>query len=147
MTSAITASFITYLFIRRRQRRISAGRFGSRSTGTSIIFCHARSPGRSWLALCDTRQYNILLTSYSDLARDETAYINQILDFHGIPRSLFRRPQIEKTVVASHYRVGSENEWLTAFNAGQIAKSTAMIGDDLIERFGWDRVGAARMAS
>jgi hypothetical protein len=103
---------------------------------------------RSWLAVCDTCQYNILLTSYSDLARDETAYINQILDFYGIPRSLFRRPQIEKTVLSCHYRVGSQNEWLTAFNAGQIARTTAMIGDDLIERFGWDRgVAAARMAS
>lgn len=92
---------------------------------------------RLWLAVYDSRQYDMLLTSYSDLVRDETGYINKILDFYQIPHCLFRKPHIEKTVHGSHYRVGSENEWLTAFTAGQIAKSTAMIGGDLIERFGW----------
>jgi hypothetical protein len=103
---------------------------------------------RLWLAVYDSRQYDILLTSYSDLAHDEIAYLNKILDFYQIPRGLFRQPRIEKTVLASHYRVGSETEWLTAFTAGQIAKSTAMIGGDLIERFGWSTgLATARMAS
>lgn len=103
---------------------------------------------RLWLTVYDSRQYDILLTSYSDLARDEVAYFNKILDFYQIPRSLFRDPQIEKTVLASHYRVGSESEWLTAFTAGQITKSTAMIGGDLVARFGWvPSVATTKMAS
>lgn len=92
---------------------------------------------RLWLAVYDSHQYDILLTSYSGLARDELGFINKILDFYEIPRSLFRKPQLEKTVLTTHYRVGSENEWLTAFTAEQIAKATSMIGQDLIERFGW----------
>jgi hypothetical protein len=92
---------------------------------------------RSWLAVCDTRRYDILLTSFSELARDELSYIHKILDFYAIPRGLFRRPHIEKSLHGSHFRAGLEDEWLTAFSRDQTAKATAMTGEDLIERFGW----------
>ena len=32
---------------------------------------------------------------------------------------------------------GLEDEWLTAFTGDQILKSTAMVGQDLLQRFGW----------
>lgn len=92
---------------------------------------------RSWLATCDSRRYDILLTSFSELARDELSYIHKILEFYAIPQALFRRPHIEKTVQGSHFRAGLEDEWMMAFSPEQIAKATAMIGRDLIERFGW----------
>jgi hypothetical protein len=92
---------------------------------------------RSWLATYDSRRYDILLTSFSELAHDELGYIHKILDFYAIPRRHFRRPHIEKTVQDSHFRAGLEDEWLTAFSADQTAKATALIGQDLIERFGW----------
>jgi hypothetical protein len=92
---------------------------------------------RSWLATCDSHRYDILLTSFSELARDELGYIHKILDFYAIPRGAFRRPHIEKTIQGSHFRAGLEDEWLTAFNLDQSATATAIIGQDLIERFGW----------
>jgi hypothetical protein len=94
---------------------------------------------RSWLAVYDSRRYNILLTNYSALARDELAYIYQILDFYEIPRSAFHRPKIEKTVLGSHFRTGTEDEWLRAFTGDQVMRTTAMVGEDLIARFGWRR--------
>ena len=92
---------------------------------------------RSWLEIHDARRYDILLTSFSELARDELGYIHKILDFYAIPHELFRRPHVEKTLLHSHFRAGLEDEWRTAFNPDQIAKATAMVGHDLIERFGW----------
>jgi len=92
---------------------------------------------RLWLTVYDSRQYELLLTSFSELARDELAFIHKILDFYEIPHSLFRQPVIEKTVLGSHFRAGLEDEWTTAFTADQIAKANAQIGRDLIERFGW----------
>jgi hypothetical protein len=92
---------------------------------------------RSWLAVYDSRRYDILLTSFSELARDEPGYIHKILDFYAIPRELFRRPHVERTLHHSHFRAGLEDEWLTAFSPDQVARATSMIGDDLIERFGW----------
>jgi len=92
---------------------------------------------RLWLTVYHSRQYEILLTSFSELARDELGFIHKILDFYEIPRSLFCRPVIEKTVLGSHFRAGLEDEWMTAFTTGQIAKANSHIGRDLIERFGW----------
>ncbi len=92
---------------------------------------------RSWLAIYDSRRYDILLTSFSELARDELGYIHKILDFYAIPPDLFRPPHVERTLLHSHFRAGLEDEWLTAFSPDQVAKATSIIGHDLIERFGW----------
>lgn len=92
---------------------------------------------RSWLAIYDSRRYDILLTSFSELARDELSYIRKILDFYAIPREVFHRPHVERTLLHSHFRAGLEDEWLTAFSPDQVARATSLIGDDLIERFGW----------
>ena len=92
---------------------------------------------RSWLAVCNSHQYDILLTSFSELARDELAYIHSILDFYAIPRTLFHRPTIEKTILGSHFRTGLEDEWRTTFTADQLANANTLVGLDLIERFDW----------
>jgi hypothetical protein len=92
---------------------------------------------RSWLTIYDSRRYDILLTSFSELARDEQAYIHKILEFYAIPPDLFHRPHVEKTLLHSHFRAGLEDEWRTAFSPDQIARATAIVGHDLIERFGW----------
>jgi Sulfotransferase domain len=102
---------------------------------------------RSWLAAYDSRRYDMLLTTFSELARDELGYIHRILDFYAISRGLFRRPHIAKTLQGSHFRAGLQDEWLTAFSADQAAKATAAIGQDLIERFGWPPGRPASLAS
>jgi hypothetical protein len=94
---------------------------------------------RSWLAVHDSRRYDILLTNYSELARDELGHVHKILDFYGVPRELFRRPQVEKTLSGSHFRPGSEVEWASVFTRDQIFRATQLVGEDLLERFGWLR--------
>ena len=84
-----------------------------------------------------SRQYDILLTTYSELAHDELGYIHKILDFYDIPRTLFCCPKIEKTISGSHFRVGLEDEWMTELTSDQVLRATAMIGDDLLTRFAW----------
>ena len=92
---------------------------------------------RSWLAVYELHRYDILLTTYSELARDELSYIHRILDFYGVPRRLFQCPKIEKTINGSHFRAGLEDEWMTEFTRDQILRATAMIGEDLLTRFAW----------
>lgn len=94
---------------------------------------------RSWLAIYDLHRYDILLTDYSELVRDEAGYIYKILDFYGIPCQRFRRPTIEKTISGSHFRAGLEDEWMSEFTTDQVSRATAMIGEDLLDRFGWPR--------
>jgi hypothetical protein len=92
---------------------------------------------QSWVSVYDSRQYDILLTSYSEIVRGEIEYVHKILDFYCIPRARFVRPTVEKTIPESHFRVGWENEWMTSFSDDQISRATAMIGDDLLSRFYW----------
>jgi len=92
---------------------------------------------RGWLEIVDDGRYRILLTTYSDIVADERRFIGSILDFYGIARERFRRPLIERTVAASHFRVGREDEWADVFSPRQIERTTAMIGETLLERFGW----------
>src|SRR5262245_16265014 len=92
---------------------------------------------RSWLRVHDSHQYDILLTTYSELACDELRYIHKILDFYGVPRGLFQMPKIQKTIQGSHFRTGLEDEWMTAFTHDQILRVTEMIGEDLLMRFAW----------
>lgn len=95
---------------------------------------------RTWVETHDSGRYNILLTTYSDILASEDDFLARILDFYGIPHDLLRRPRLEKTIHGSHFRVGRADEWRDAFSADQIARTTRMIGDDLLERFGWPRV-------
>ena len=94
---------------------------------------------RSWLAVYHSDRYDILLTDYSEIVRDEVGYIYRILDFYGIPRRQFRRPAIEKTISGSHFRPGLEDEWMSALTSDQVSRATAIIGEDLLERLGWPR--------
>jgi hypothetical protein len=91
----------------------------------------------AWLDIIDSGRYRILLTTFADIVADEQRYIGRILDFYGIPRHRFRAPDIARTIAGSHFRVGREDEWAEVFSPAQIERSTAMIGDELLHRFGW----------
>jgi hypothetical protein len=92
---------------------------------------------RTWLEVHDSGRHKILLTTFSDIIASENDYLLKILDFYGIPRDRFRRPVIDKTVAASHFRVGREDEWRDCFTPDQLARCKALIGRELMERFGW----------
>ncbi len=95
----------------------------------------------AWLGIVDSTRYRILLTTFSDIVADERRYIGKILEFYGIPHERFRPPDIARTVAGSHFRVGREDEWLEVFSPAQIERTTAMIGDELLTRFGWPEAG------
>jgi hypothetical protein len=92
---------------------------------------------RDWLAVCDSGEHNILLTTYSELVLSERAFIDRILAFYGIERSRLSWPEIPRTMSDSHFRTGTEDEWLSVLSQDQLARSTAAIGKDLLERFNW----------
>src|ERR1700722_5266764 len=90
---------------------------------------------KDWLDVYDCGRHNILLTTYTELARTERAYVEKGLDFYAIPRSAFVDCPIDKT--ACHFRVGREDEWAQVLTRDQIARTTRMIGRPLLDRFGW----------
>ena len=92
---------------------------------------------RAWIEAHDSGRYNMLLTTFSDVLAGEDAFIAKILAFYGIPPALFHKPYLEKSIRASHFRVGRADEWRECFTASQLARTTRMIGDDLLLRFGW----------
>jgi len=92
---------------------------------------------RTWLETYDARQHNILLTTYADILANEEAFLAKILDFYAIPRDRFQRTSLAQTVRGSHFRVGRADEWRDCFTSHQIARTTDMIGDDLLRRFNW----------
>lgn len=99
---------------------------------------------REWLQVVDSGKHNILLTNYSELVRDEGKYLARILDFYGIPRGRWSRPVIAKTLQESHFRTGTEDEWMATFAPDQIARANAAIGEGLFARLGWLRGPDAR---
>ena len=92
---------------------------------------------RAWLETHDSRRHNILLTTYADILAGEDAFLARILDFYGIPRERFQRTSLAQTVTESHFRVGRADEWRDGFTPQQIARTTDMIGDDVLRRFAW----------
>lgn len=94
---------------------------------------------REWLQVVDSGKHNILLTNYSELVRDDSRYLARILDFYGIPRGRWSKPVIAKTLQESHFRTGTEDEWMTTFTLGQVARANAAIGEGLLRRFEWSK--------
>jgi hypothetical protein len=90
---------------------------------------------KDWLDVYDSGRHNILLTTFTELARTERAYVEKVLDFYAIPRSAFVDCPIDKT--ACHFRVGREDEWAQVLTRDQIARTTRMIGRPLLDRFDW----------
>jgi hypothetical protein len=90
---------------------------------------------KDWLDVYDSGRHNILLTTFTELARTERAYVEKVLDFYAIPRSAFVDYPIDKA--ACHFRVGREDEWEQVLTRDQIARTTKMIGCPLLDRFGW----------
>lgn len=92
---------------------------------------------RQWMALGATPSApTILWTTYDDLIRDERALFDRIMDFYGIRAgSVDLRPP-PKTI-AYNFRSGQPDEWQTVMTAGQKARCTALIGRDVLDRFGW----------
>jgi len=93
---------------------------------------------KTWIEAHDSGRHNILLTTISEITAGEDDFLFKILDFYGISRELFRRPEIEKDDDL-HFRVGQEEEWQVRFTPGQLARTRDMIDSELLERFGWPR--------
>jgi len=95
---------------------------------------------RRWIETHDSGRYHILLTTFADILASEDQFLSKILDFYAIPHGFFRRPNLEKTIPASHFRVGRADEWRDCLTPDQIGRTTRMIGDDLLDRFNWPLV-------
>jgi hypothetical protein len=90
-----------------------------------------------WLQVVDRKPGNILLTTYDELHGDELSLALRILDFFGIPRACFHKPEIEKKVEVCNFRKGLTAEWRAVFPASVLERCNEIIGTALLERFGW----------
>lgn len=80
----------------------------------------------------------ILFTRFEDFVADADSFFMRILDFYGIPESLFvyqKRPKEG----ADHFRKGRVDEWREVFDADQTARATAIMTERILTQFGWER--------
>lgn len=84
----------------------------------------------------DPQGVRVLWTTFNELIRDEKGFFDRLLDFYGIPRQLFTFIPAEKSI-ENNFRVGRADEWREVFTAEQQRAADAIIGTDLMERFGW----------
>ena len=98
----------------------------------------SRPPRITCFMCARPRRNPILVFRFPTRSTGEGDFLFKILDFYGISRELFRRPEIEKDDDL-HFRVGQEEEWQVRFTPGQLARTRDMIDSELLERFGWPR--------
>lgn len=94
---------------------------------------------KDWQSYLDgeAADIQVLVTRFEDLIVDERAYFARILKFYGIPEELFTHRPAEKTII-HNYRAGQPDEWRRVFTGAQKKRCAEIIGDGLLERFGWE---------
>lgn len=92
---------------------------------------------KKWLLIIDSQKYNILLTTYDEFVESEEKFVHKILQFYNFPTNSFKMPAIEKNVSSSHFRKGSRDEWRALLSSSQLNQVNEMIGQDILNRFGW----------
>jgi len=79
----------------------------------------------------------ILFTRYEDLVEDSEKYFNEILDFYGIKKSIFKFPAKPKFQENTHNRKGEIDEWKSVFTPEQAEKACSMIPEKIYKLFKW----------
>ncbi len=94
--------------------------------------------------LCSTSSLNhlsfskTLITSHSELIRDDYALFNTVLKFYGFSTELFLYKAIHEKSAEHNFRLGSHDKWRRVFTPAQQKKVTDMIPHEWRERFGWN---------
>lgn len=92
-----------------------------------------------WVATTDMRQAEgtMLLTEYSELARDASAFLAKILGFYGIEAD----PEWLKLPATKpgrwKFRAGNTKDWRSEYRPDSLAEATAALPVALRERFNW----------
>jgi hypothetical protein len=84
----------------------------------------------------------VSFTRFEDMADDQDAFIEHVLDLAGIDPAAFAPPNISRNG-AVHFRLGEKEEWRRSFSPAQIERANKMIPESLADRFGWSLAGAA----
>tara|TARA_Y100000031_G_C8161953_1_gene357443 strand:- start:371 stop:1090 length:720 start_codon:yes stop_codon:yes gene_type:complete len=90
----------------------------------------------NWLAVYDSGEHEILLTTYDELVRDDIGLVKKMIGYFGIdvPREdIF---VMEKTV-ANNFRRGDPEEWKFILTAEQREYADSTIPQSILHRFGW----------
>jgi hypothetical protein len=91
---------------------------------------------RQWISAQATSPLKILWTQYEELVSDERRLFDRILTFYEIRGDGIGLRSPSKTI-DSHFRRGRANEWEEVLTAEQKARAQAIIGRDILDRFGW----------
>ncbi len=94
-----------------------------------------------WLSAIDPQKYDILLTTFDELADDEEAFVRKVLHFYGMPADHFSASSLARDMATTHFRAGKKDEWCSVFSLQQIEACNRAIGPSILKRFGWDALG------
>ena len=97
---------------------------------------------RSWKDAAEntTHGLQVLITRHEDLRRDVSAFFDRACAFFEVDRRLFTSELIAPPRRGDlHFRKGEADEWRRVFSAEQRGRLNAMLPDDLLEYFGWQR--------
>ena len=94
-----------------------------------------------WLDASEDPQWTMRIhfTRFEDFVQDVDAFLDGILAFYEIDRSLFTRRHRKGEPGKLNFRKGLVDEWRTAFTQEQATRASQMVPERLKERFGWHR--------
>lgn len=93
-----------------------------------------------WLEVIDRGDsgLTILLSTFEEMIRDESTFLQRTLEFFGIAASRFQNPNMKKSL-ATHFRQGTADEWQRVFSREQKERALQVIPPSLRERFQWPK--------
>lgn len=91
-----------------------------------------------WVRVLDAGDLGtrILVTRHEDMVSDQASFFRSILDFYDIPHGAFTPPPLPEPGKA-HYRKGETDEWRRVFTSEQACRASDLIGNAILNRFGW----------
>lgn len=108
-----------------------------------------------WVKYSQDKRFELqfLFTTYEQFKTNEMAFVNQILDFYGVPKDYFEYPFSEEDLNGSAFgktpkagspnftlRRGSMTEWKEILSPSQIQQVQNMMPDYMFEMFAWERM-------
>lgn len=95
----------------------------------------------NWVEAKDNPLYSskILLTQHEILKEDNNAFLESILNFYSIDKSMFCFPNKKPEKGELHFREGRTDEWREVLTPTQAKKATDMIPEKLFKRFNWPK--------
>lgn len=85
-----------------------------------------------------TQGFEVLFTEFEAFRRDESAFLDSLLGFYGVPRDRWDPSRSDEAAII-HLRKGETEEWRRVFTPAQAAAAAERLPEAMARRFGWVR--------